>query len=205
MTYYTILDFETTGLDYLQEQIIEIGAIKVDSELKEVGRIHTMVKLTRGRKLPEFITRLTGITEQDTLSGTSEVTALNMVKEFIGDSIVVAQHAPFDMAFLSKVVEPKKFIDTRSLSRILRPHEKAGLKDICARYEINLEGHHRSINDCEATLQALKHMFEELDTMTTPSWMFGIGILNVVVEASDRPLTFIPKHSKVIGLEQLQQ
>src|SRR5699024_10924435 len=112
---YTVLDFETTGLDYLTEQIIEIGAIKLDNEFNEVGRLHTMVKLTEGKVLKPFVTYLTGITEQDTQQGVSEVDALTMLKLFIGDSVVVAQHAPFDLSFLAKAIEPEFFIDARSL------------------------------------------------------------------------------------------
>ena len=33
---YLVLDFETTGLDYKTEQVIEVGAIKYDEELEEL-------------------------------------------------------------------------------------------------------------------------------------------------------------------------
>src|SRR4051794_32984475 len=110
---YTFLDFETTGLDYLNEQVIEIGAIKLNGDYEEIGRLHTMVQLTEGRELSQFITDLTGIKEEDTYFGVSEVSGLMMLKEFIGNTIVVAQHASFDLSFLSKAFEPDKFICTR--------------------------------------------------------------------------------------------
>lgn len=190
---YTVIDFETTGLDYLTEQIIEIGAIKYNSDFKEVGRLHTMVKLTEGKKLSAFITKLTGIKEEDTRSGVTEVVGLNMLKDFIADSIVIAQHAPFDLSFLAKAVEPEMFIDTRSLSHLLNPNEKAGLKDLCSRYGVKLEGHHRSINDCEATAGVFMAMVEEAKAQ-------GIAYTNVVVKSSSRKLNFIPLSGIVIDI-----
>ena len=181
---YVVLDFETTGLDYKTEQVIEIGAIKLDREFKEIGRLHTMVKLTEGKQLTPFISELTGITEADLYEGLSEVTALNMLKDFIGNSVVVAQHAPFDLSFLAKAVEPEYFIDTRSLSRLLNPDEKAGLKDLCERYGVELD-HHRSISDVKATIEVLKIMLKE-------SQEKRISFVNVIVSTPDRPLNFVP-------------
>lgn len=194
---YTVIDFETTGLDYLTEQIIEIGAIKFDNDFNEVGRLHTMVQLVEGRELKPFITELTGITAKDTLTGVPEVVGLNMLKDFIGDSVVVAHHAPFDLSFLAKAVEPEAFIDTRSLSRLINPDEKAGLKDLCERYDVELQ-HHRSINDAEATATVVQIMMDEARDLQLP-------FMNLVVKAPDRELNFIPLSAIVVPLESVKE
>lgn len=194
---YVVLDFETTGLDYKTEQVIEIGAIKLDTQFNEIGTLHTMVRLTEGNSITPFITELTGITEEDTYNGLSEVTALNMLKDFIGDAVVVAQHAPFDLSFLAKAVEPEYFIDTRSLSRMLRPDEKAGLKDLCERYNVHLE-HHRSISDVKATIEVFKHLMNEITEARLP-------FLNIIVSTPDRPLNFVPLSATVISLDALKE
>lgn len=190
---YVVLDFETTGLDYLTEQVIEIGAIKLDRDMNEIGRLHTMVRLVEGRVLSDFIQNLTGIKPEDLYEGLTEATALNMLKDFIGDSVVVAQHSPFDLSFLAKAVEPELFIDTRSLSRLLYPEEKAGLKDLCERYNVDLK-HHRSISDAEATVEVFKIMMKEARETGTP-------FLNIVVSTPDRPLNFVPLSATVISLD----
>lgn len=191
---YVVLDFETTGLDYKTEQVIEIGAIKLDREFNEIGSLHTMVKLTEGNELSEFIQNYTGIKPADLHEGLSEVTALNMLKDFIGSSVVVAQHAPFDLSFLAKAIEPEVFIDTRSLSRLINPDEKAGLKDLVARYGVELVGHHRSMNDVKATIEVLKIMMDEAKEK-------GIMPFNIIVSSADRPLNFVPLTAVVIDLE----
>lgn len=194
---YTVLDFETTGLNYLTEQVIEIGAIKLDDDFTEIGRLHTLVKLTEGQELKPFITELTGLTVEDTNNGVSEITGLNMLKDFIDDSTVVAQHAPFDLAFLSKAVEPEYFIDTRSLSCLINPDEKAGLKDLAKRYGVEFT-HHRSISDVEATIEVLKPMLAEAKKKNLP-------VTNIVVKAPDRELKFIPLSAVVLDLEKVKE
>ncbi len=191
---YVVLDFETTGLDYKSEQIIEIGAVKLDQWFNEIGTFHTMVALAEHRSLPEKITELTGITELDLMEGMNEVVALNMLKDFIGNDIVVAQFASFDLGFLSKVTEPELFICTRSMSQLLNPGEPASLKDLVARYDVELSGHHRSMNDVKATIEVFKAMKLKADVAMLP-------YTNLLFSSEERPLKFIPVNAVVANLE----
>ncbi|OMI07673.1 hypothetical protein BVL54_19810 [Bacillus paralicheniformis] len=194
---YTILDFETTGLDYQEEQVIEIGALKLDRHLNPVSSLNCLVKLERGRELPEFITNLTGITAADLQNGIyNELTALKMLQTFIGNDIVVAQFASFDLSFLSKVMTPSRFICTRSASRLLDPEKKAGLKDLVPRYGANLDKHHRAMADVEATAEVFKSMMARM--MLEGYHMKEI--LNRMVDSEERPLKYIPKNAKTITL-----
>lgn len=151
-----------------------------------------MVRLYDGEPLPEFITNLTGIKPEDLDGGMDEVTALYLLGNFIEDSTVVAQNAPFDLSFLSNaVVYPEKFICTRALTRLVEPDESPSLKATCERHGINLEGQHRAENDVLATIEVFKVMRRKADES-------GIEYHNVVINTPDRPLTFIPKYAKVI-------
>lgn len=193
---YTILDFETTGLSYKKEQVIEIGAVKLDKYMKPVSSFNILVKLEK-EFLPEFITNLTGITKED-LDGASvdEYTALSMLEAFIGDDIVVAQFASFDLSFLSKVMKPERFICTRSVSRILDADKKAGLKELVPRYGATLDNHHRALADVEATVEVFKSMMGRL---LLEGYKMD-DVLNVMVDAKDRPLGYVPTNTKTITL-----
>ncbi|NTU28369.1 3'-5' exonuclease [Bacillus tequilensis] len=188
---YVVLDLETTGLDYKSEQITEIGAIKIDEGFNEIDRFHTMVALEEGRELPEFVTKLTGITAKDLEGAPTEAEALEKLNEFIGDSIVVAQNAPFDLSFISRGgIEPKRFYCTRAMARFVEPELSASLKDVAKRHDISLEGHHRALNDVEATIKIfriyLPHVREEFNEFE-----------NIVQDSADRPLKFKPKNAIV--------
>ncbi|MCY8570353.1 PolC-type DNA polymerase III [Bacillus haynesii] len=188
---YVVLDLETTGLDYQNDQIIEIGAIKIDAWCDEIDRFHTMVALEKGRELPEFITKLTGITAEDLEGAPSETEALNSLREFIGDSIVVAQNAPFDLSFISRGgIEPECFHCTRAMVQFAEPELSASLKNVAKRNGISLEGHHRALNDVEATIEVFKQYLPRVDDVYN-------GFLNIVQDSADRPLKFTPKNAVV--------
>ncbi|PFW43758.1 3'-5' exonuclease [Priestia megaterium] len=195
---FTILDFETTGLDYKEEQVIEIGAVKLDKFFKPVSQLNVFVKLAKGKELDPFITRLTGITPEDLENGIeTQYAALTMLQRFIGNDIVVAQFASFDLSFLSPIMKPKMFICTRSVSRMLDKDKKAGLKDLVPRYGASLENHHRAIDDALATADVFKAMMARL-----PMNGYVLDhVLNVMVDSKERPLKYVPDNAQTIYLE----
>ena len=70
---YVSVDLETTGLDSSRDAIIEIGAVRFNQE-RALERFSTFVN--PGRKIPPFITELTGIRDDDvaTAMGAHEAT-----------------------------------------------------------------------------------------------------------------------------------
>jgi DNA polymerase III alpha subunit (gram-positive type) len=190
---YVVLDLETTGLDYKTEQITEIGAIKYDQYFNEIDKFHTMVALEDGRELPEFITKLTGITAKDLEGAPTEEEALRGLAGYVKNSIVVAQNAPFDLSFISRGgIEPKSFICTRALARYVEPELSASLKHVTKRNGIDLNGHHRALNDVEATAKVLEIYLDALVAMDS-----DYDFYNTVIDDPSRPLSFIPKHANV--------
>lgn len=160
--YYCIIDFETTGLDARECQIIEVAALTTDLET-DCSQINFFVRLKKPQDgLPDTIKNLTGITEADLQEGIPEKEAIEILRNFIGDSVVVAHHAPFDLSFLHFVegesIDPKEFICTRVLAKLLEPDQSAKLKDVCERHGISTEGHHRAMKDVYMTKGVLKKL-----------------------------------------------
>ncbi|MFD0673106.1 PolC-type DNA polymerase III [Cohnella sp. GCM10027633] len=160
----TVLDFETTGLDPARDRVIEMAAIRCYGG-DIVSQFSTLVRFD-GALSPK-VTEITGITSADLVNGMDEETAFRILNRVIGDSIIVAHNATFDLGFLHHTLLRlanrsfnNSFLDTLTISRNrhVYPHN---LKEMCARYGIELEGAHRSLNDVVGTWRLLEKMNAE--------------------------------------------
>ncbi len=156
---FVVVDIETTGLSPNNDEIIEIGAVKVNN-FKVVEKFDTFVKPLK--PIPYNITKLTGISNDMVQDAPSSDTAIKMFKEFAADDILVAHNAGFDISFLRKSAKKCRLglteviIDTLVLSRLLLPGLKNYKLDTITKHlNIVLENHHRASDDAEATAYIL--------------------------------------------------
>lgn len=162
---FVVVDIETTGLSPNNDEIIEIGAVKVNN-YSIVDKFDTFVKPLKG--IPANITKLTGISNDMVKDAPSIEVAIHKFKEFAGNNVLVAHNAGFDISFLRKAAE--KFdiyltdiiIDTLALTRLLFPGLKNYKLDTVTKYlDILLENHHRASDDAEATAYILIKCFKQ--------------------------------------------
>lgn len=190
-----MFDFETTGLNNPvgTDQIIEVAALRTDLE-RDYGAIQMFVRLDEGRTLSDFIKTMTGLTEGDLQYGLNEWKAVEVLRSFIGNTTAVAHHYPFDASFLWNaypIPDPKKFICTRVLVKLVEPDKSASMKDVAERLGIDNSGHHQAGNDVRVTKEILKHYLPLAEAA-------GIEYRNVVINDRERPLNYIPDFAKVI-------
>jgi DNA polymerase III subunit epsilon len=96
---FVVLDLETTGLNPYRNEIIEIGAIKVDVASLNFPTFQVLVKPEK--KIPREATEINGITQEMVeKDGVVLAEALNNFREFVGDLPFVTYNADFDMKFL---------------------------------------------------------------------------------------------------------
>jgi len=94
------LDLETTGLNSGSDRIIEFAAIKFTIGKQNHTSISSLVK--PGVPIPRRITTLTGITDKMVEQDGVEIgPAMRDLKEFIGNHMIVAFNAKFDIPFLN--------------------------------------------------------------------------------------------------------
>ncbi len=164
---YVLFDIETTGLDPEYDEIIEIGAIKVNN-YEVVDEFHSLIK--PNEKIDEFITDLTGITNEMVENAPNIEDVLPNFINFIGDSILIGHNVNFDINFiydemvnLDLGIVNNDYVDTMRLSRILLPellHHR--LKDLAEFYEISSEGSHRALKDVQITNDVYLKLYEEM-------------------------------------------
>lgn len=157
ITSYTVIDVETTGLDPLSDDIIEIAALHV-VDGAPVREFSQLIRIDH--PLPPDITRLTGITDtvlQENGHPLGQVLADLM--EFIGDTPLLSHNAAFDQKFLTaachrvgSAILSNRFIDTLALARrkvMGVPNYK--LATLAAHLGITVQHLHRALADCHAT------------------------------------------------------
>lgn len=121
---YVVFDLETTGFSPIKDKIIEIGAVKVENG-KITERFSTFVNPKI--PIPFRITQLTSITDQMVMDAPDIDTVLPQFLEFIGDAVLVAHNASFDVGFIEQncryqdIVPNFTSVDTVAMARILLP------------------------------------------------------------------------------------
>lgn len=164
---FVVFDIETTGLSKETESITEIGAVKV-VDGKIIDRFSTFVNPER--PIPAEITKLTGITNEMVADAPVITEILPKFLEFCQDAVLVAHNANFDTGFIRLKAERKcgievknTVLDTLELSRSLLPELKKHKLDIvCEQLGVSLEGHHRAVNDAEATAEVFLKFIDML-------------------------------------------
>ncbi len=161
---YVVFDIETTGLNPAEEEITEIGAVKiVDGVITD-----TFSRLINPQKpIPAKIVQLTGITDDMVKDKPTIATVLPEFLSFCGDATVVAHNAGFDTGFIRQKANRlglsfhNHINDTLRLSRELFPEAgKHTLDAVCARLSVSLENHHRAVDDATATAEVFLKLLD---------------------------------------------
>ena len=166
---FVVVDLETTGGGADTEAITEIGAVKVrGGEL--LGEFSTLVD--PGRGIPPLISVLTGITDLMVAAAPPVEGVLAAFLEFLGDAVLVAHNAPFDVGFLKAACEragrdwpSPRVVDTALLARrVLTSDEVPDCKlaTLSVHFKTATKPVHRALADARATVEVLHGLIERL-------------------------------------------
>lgn len=178
---YVVFDIETTGLSKEKEMITEIGAVKV-ADGKIIDRFSTFVNPQR--PISAEITKLTGITDDMVKDAPTIENVLPEFLKFCEDTVLVAHNASFDTGFIRIAAERAglgelhhTIVDTLELARALLPElNKHKLDIVCEHLGVTLNGHHRAVNDAEATAE----VFIKFLDMLAEKKIFTLDEINVL-------------------------
>lgn len=159
------LDLETTGLDIQLDSIIEIGAVRMKDGVV-IAEYSTLVD--PGFVIPVETTRITGIYQEDLRGAPSLPEVLPQIEAFIGDALVIAHNAAFDVSFMRRfnLLEKNQTLDTVELASILLPRSpRYSLGVMSKSLGIGLENAHRALDDARATALLYWKLWEQALTI----------------------------------------
>lgn len=174
---FVVIDTETTGLRPGADRVIEVAAVRI-----RAGRITKSFQslLNPQRRLPPFIERFTGITQE--MVNEAPVAALVMpaLLEFIDGAPLVGHNVGFDLNFLTHEADrldlsfPIDGFDTIPLARRFLPGLKRFKLDMVAAYlHIQTANRHRAFGDAEVTAE----VFLRILTLAQQQGILTLGYL----------------------------
>ncbi len=182
---YVVFDLETTGLSAVHNQIIEIGAVKV-----EQGKIRERFSTFVNPKvpIPFEIEQLTGISDEMVLKAPVIEDILPDFLKFCEGCVLIAHNASFDAGFIEENCKRQGIVtdftvgDTVSMARILLPTlSKFKLDHVAKALQIPLENHHRAVDDAACTAEIFLKFIEMLKArdITDLDALNQMGMANV--------------------------
>ncbi len=168
---YVVFDTETTGFSTDYDEIIEIGAVKVRN-FEIIDEYQTLVKPRR--KLGEKAMAVNKITEEMVANERYIEEVMPEFLDFVGDGILVAHNARFDMGHIYANLDKLKIkhtefpvIDTLDMAHnfYYDKTKKFSNEALCKLFKIKLDNAHRALDDTIATSKVFVIMLKKLIDM----------------------------------------
>lgn len=163
---YISLDLETTGIDSTKDRIIEFGAIKFDLK----GHTEKLSFLINpGVTLPQIITHITKITDNDLKDQPPIADKLEEIKNFIGDLPIIGHNIQFDTSFLKAAgidLQNQEY-DTFNLASILLPNLPSySLEILSDVLDIQHREKHRALDDSIAAMELFIKLIQKFESLS---------------------------------------
>lgn len=193
-----VFDLETTGLFAASCKITEIGAVKI----KNGEVLETFNSLVNPEcPIPEDVVEVTGITDEMVADAETIDKVLPRFLEFIGDRLLIAHNADFDISFVRVAAKnlgldfKNPYLDTLGLSRAMLPElKKYKLDRLAAHYKLGDFNHHRASDDATMLAMIFFKMAEQLQASDVKNFKDVEAEFN----GSADPLKLKPYHQIIL-------
>ena len=165
---WVVLDLETTGLNLNKDQVLSIGAVVIEDGAIDFSQQFERTLQCNQQKLGPSVL-IHGLAPSAIAAGSDPAEALLAFMEFLGDSPLLAFHAPFDSHMLGRALKDHlghrlqhPFLDVADLAPMLCPQanlHKSGLDEWIDWFKLQVFDRHNASADALATAELALILF----------------------------------------------
>lgn len=165
---WVVLDLETTGLNLNKDEVLSIGAVVIEDGAIDFSQQFERTLQCDKQKLGPSVL-IHGLAPSAIAAGSHPAEALLAFMEFVGDSPLLAFHAPFDAHMLGRALKDylgyrlqHPFMDVADLAPMLCPQahlRKAGLDEWIGWFKLEVQERHNASADALATAELALILF----------------------------------------------
>jgi len=165
---WVVVDLETSGLHLNRDQVLSIGAVVIEDGAVDFSQMFERTLQRTATKLSPSVL-IHGLGPSAIAAGSDPVDALLDFMEFVGDSPLLAFHAPFDQHMLCRALKDSLgyrlahvFLDVADIAPLLCPEaniREAGLDDWINHFKLQVGERHHASADALATAELMLILF----------------------------------------------
>ena len=165
---WVVLDLETTGLNLNKDRVLSIGAVVIEDGAIDFSQQFERTLQCSELKLGPSVL-IHGLGPSAIAAGSDPAQALLDFMEFVGDSPVLAFHAPFDQHMLGRALKDHLgyklqhlFLDVADIAPLLCPQapiREAGLDEWIDWFKLEVFERHNASADALATAELALILF----------------------------------------------
>lgn len=165
---WVVVDLETSGLNLNRDQVLSIGAVVIEDGAVDFSQLFERTLQRAETKLSPSVL-IHGLGPSAIAAGSDPVEALLDFMAFVGDSPLLAFHAPFDQHMLGRALKDSlgyrlthPFLDVADIAPLLCPQasiREAGLDDWINHFNLHVGERHHASADALATAELMLILF----------------------------------------------
>lgn len=166
------IDIETTGLNLIKHEIIEIGCVLTTPKLEVLEEFELKIKPERIENADKVSLKVSHYDPSSWESAYSLEKAMKIFCEKVKDCIMVGQNVAFDSGFLEYAFNKINIVNNMHYHKLdtisvawAKLHkepdlEHFSLREMCVRFGIKNERPHTALSDARATFELYKKLME---------------------------------------------
>lgn len=169
---FAFIDIETTGLNLLKNEIIEIGCVLTTPNLEVIEEFELKIKPERIEDADSVALKVNHYNEKDWESALDYKEAINIFLDKVKECIMVGHNVAFDSGFLEYYFNKLGVMNTLHYHKLdtvsiawAKLHndpdlERFSLHEMCVHFGIENKNPHSGLGDARATYELYKKLME---------------------------------------------